>query len=61
MTALRHDWHRAEIRALFDLPFNDLLFKAQTVHRQHFDANAVQVSTLLSMIEAVVLELGQWY
>jgi biotin synthase len=49
MTALRHDWHRAEIRALFDLPFNDLLFKAQTVHRQHFDANAVQVSTLLSI------------
>lgn len=49
MTTLRHDWHRAEIRALFDLPFNDLLFQAQTVHRQHFDPNAVQVSTLLSI------------
>jgi len=49
MTALRHDWTRAELRALFDLPFNDLLFKAQTVHRAHFDPNAVQVSTLLSI------------
>lgn len=49
MTALRHDWNRAELRALFDLPFNDLLFQAQTVHRQHFDPNAVQVSTLLSI------------
>ncbi len=49
MTAVRHDWSRAELRALFDLPFNDLLFRAQTVHRQHFDPNAVQVSTLLSI------------
>ena len=49
ITTLRHDWHRAEIRALFDLPFNELLFQAQTVHRQHFDPNAVQVSTLLSI------------
>ena len=49
MTTLRHDWNRAELRALFDLPFNDLLFQAQTVHRQHFDPNAVQVSTLLSI------------
>lgn len=46
---LRHDWTRTEVRALFDLPFNDLLFQAQQVHRQHFDANAVQVSTLLSI------------
>ena len=46
---LRHDWSRNEIRALFDLPFMDLLFRAQTVHRQHFDANTVQVSTLLSI------------
>ena len=37
------------VKRLFDLPFNDLLFKAQTVHRQHFDPNAVQVSTLLSI------------
>src|SRR5574344_1615935 len=49
MTELRHDWSRQEIRNLFDLPFMDLLFKAQTVHRAHFDANAVQVSTLLSI------------
>ncbi|WP_336366264.1 biotin synthase BioB [Marinobacter sp. C2H3] len=45
----RHDWTLQEARALFELPFNDLLFRAQTVHRQHFDANEVQVSTLLSI------------
>ncbi|MCS2608377.1 biotin synthase BioB [Halomonas dongshanensis] len=45
----RHDWTLDEIDALFALPFNDLLFKAQQVHRAHFDANAVQVSTLLSI------------
>ena len=39
----------AQVEALFDLPFNDLLFKAQSVHRAHFDPNAVQVSTLLSI------------
>lgn len=42
-------WSIAEIVALYDLPFNDLLFKAQQVHREHFDANAVQLSTLLSI------------
>ena len=45
----RHDWRSAEIQALFDLPFNDLLFRAQSVHRRHFDPNAVQLSTLLSI------------
>jgi biotin synthase len=45
----RTDWTRAEVEALFALPFNDLLYSAQWVHRQHFDANAVQVSTLLSI------------
>ena len=49
MTAIRHDWTRADIRALFELPFADLLHRAQTVHRAHFDPNAVQVSTLLSI------------
>ena len=47
--APRHDWTLDEINALFALPFNDLLFQAQQVHRAHFDANAVQVSTLLSI------------
>jgi biotin synthase len=37
------------VAALFELPFNDLLYRAQTVHRQHFDPNAVQLSTLLSI------------
>jgi len=49
MTPIRHDWTRAEVLALFALPFNDLLFRAQQVHREHFDPNAVQVSTLLSI------------
>jgi biotin synthase len=46
---LRHNWQRSEVQALFDLPFNDLLFQAQTVHRQHFNPNQVQVSTLCSI------------
>jgi len=47
--ATRHDWRLAEVLALFAQPFNDLLFQAQSVHRAHFDANRVQVSTLLSI------------
>ncbi|GAA6204299.1 MULTISPECIES: biotin synthase BioB [Thalassotalea] len=46
---IRHDWSHAEVKALFDLPFNDLMFKAQTVHRENFNPNEVQVSTLLSI------------
>jgi biotin synthase len=46
---LRHDWSRAEILAFFERPFNDLLFAAQQAHRAHFDPNAVQISTLLSI------------
>ncbi|MEH6823100.1 MAG: biotin synthase BioB [Motiliproteus sp.] len=45
----RHDWTADQVQALFELPFNDLLFNAQVVHRQHFDPNQVQVSTLLSI------------
>ena len=46
---VRHNWTLEEVNALFKLPFNDLMFKAQTIHRQHFNANEVQVSTLLSI------------
>lgn len=46
---VRNDWSRAEIEALYQQPLMDLLFQAQQVHRQYFDANAVQVSTLLSI------------
>lgn len=46
---IRHDWQLAEIEALFTMPFNDLLFKAQTVHRVYFDPNEIQVSSLLSI------------
>jgi biotin synthase len=42
-------WSQAAARALFELPFADLIFRAQTVHRAHFDANEVQMSTLLSI------------
>ncbi|PFH28013.1 MULTISPECIES: biotin synthase BioB [Burkholderia] len=42
-------WRVADVVALFALPFNDLMFRAQQVHREHFDANAVQLSTLLSI------------
>jgi biotin synthase len=46
---LRNDWTRDEIQALYDQPFLDLVFEAQSVHRQHFQANSIQVSTLLSI------------
>ena len=49
MTALRHDWTRAEVLGLLELPFADLVARAQAVHRAHHDPNAVQVSTLLSI------------
>ena len=46
---VRHDWTRDEIGALFDLPFPELMFRAQSVHRQHFDPTEVQISALLSI------------
>ena len=49
MAELRNDWTLKEIKALFALPFNDLMFQAHTVHRECFDVNEVQVSTLLSI------------
>ena len=48
-SGLRHDWTREEVRALFDLPFPELLHRAGTAHRAHFDPTQVQVSTLLSI------------
>ncbi|MCS3526330.1 biotin synthase BioB [Acinetobacter johnsonii] len=46
---LRNDWTRDEIQALYQQPFLDLVFQAQQIHRQYFEANAIQVSTLLSI------------
>lgn len=46
---VRNDWTREEILALYDQPFLDLVFEAQRIHRQNFDANTIQVSTLLSI------------
>ena len=48
-SAVRHNWTIKEVQAMFALPFNDLMFEAQTIHRQHFNPNEVQVSTLLSI------------
>lgn len=45
----RHDWTRAEIEALFDLPFPELVFRAASVHRAHFASDEVQLSQLLSV------------
>ncbi|HEX3485468.1 MAG TPA: biotin synthase BioB [Micropepsaceae bacterium] len=46
---IRNDWTREEVRALFALPFNELIFRAQSLHRKYFDAREVQISTLLSI------------
>jgi len=46
---IRHDWTLPQVMGLFNLPFADLIFKAQSTHREHFDPNEVQVSTLLSI------------
>jgi biotin synthase len=46
---VRHDWTRADVRALFALPFPELIFRAQSIHRLHFDPTEVQISTLLSI------------
>ncbi|WP_373019345.1 biotin synthase BioB [Thiomicrorhabdus sp.] len=46
---IRHDWTVEEIREIMDQPFNDLIFQAQTVHRQYFDPNEVQTSTLVNI------------
>ena len=48
-TEVRHNWSREEVMALFDQPFSDLMYQAQTVHRANFDPNQVQVSTLCSI------------
>ena len=49
LAAPRHDWSRADVRALFELPFPELLFRAALAHRENFDPSEVQISTLLSI------------
>lgn len=49
MFSIRNDWTQAEVAALFELPFNDLVYKAQTLHRHFFPEQEVQISTLLSI------------
>jgi biotin synthase len=46
---VRHDWTRDEVRALFELPFLEFIFRAQRIHRLHFDPTEVQISTLISI------------
>ena len=48
-TKIRHDWRTDEVEQLFELPFPDLIYRAQNVHRSRFDPNVVQLSTLLSI------------
>lgn len=48
-TIIRHDWKIEEVLDLFSLPFGDLIFKAHTIHRENFDPNSVQLSTLCSI------------
>ncbi len=47
--SIRHDWQLTEILKLFNLPFNDLIFKAQSIHRANFNPNNIQLSTLLNI------------
>jgi biotin synthase len=49
VSELRHDWTPEDVKALFDLPFADLLWRAQALHRKYFEPNTVQLSTLLSI------------
>ncbi len=49
MVEIRNDWNLEEINALFNMPFNDLLFMAHSIHREIFDPNQVQVSSLLNI------------
>jgi biotin synthase len=48
-STIRHDWQTSEVLDLYALPFNDLLFKAQTIHRENFNPNEIQISSLLSI------------
>src|SRR5574343_1549363 len=48
-STIRHDWQADEVLALYALPFNDLLFQAQTIHRENFNPNEIQISSLLSI------------
>lgn len=47
--SIRHDWSAEEVSQIFRLPFNDLLYHAQGVHRHYFDANTIQLSTLINI------------
>lgn len=46
---IRHDWQTQDVLSLMNQPLNDLLFQAQTIHRKYFDANTIQLSTLLNI------------
>jgi biotin synthase len=49
ISPVRHDWQVSQVQSIYELPMNDLLFKAQLVHRENFDQNKVQTSTLMSI------------
>src|ERR1700731_5021599 len=49
LESIRHDWDRSEAEALYELPFADLMFRAQSIHRANFDPNHVETASLLSI------------
>ena len=49
LSSIRHDWSKQQVSDLLERPFNDLIFQAQLVHRENFNPNEVQLSTLLSI------------
>src|ERR1700721_2644470 len=49
LESIRHDWDRSEAEALYELPFADLMFQAQGIHRRNFDPNHVETASLLSI------------
>ena len=48
-TDIKNNWTTDALQEIYDLPFNDLLWKAQEIHRKHHDANKIQISTLMSI------------
>ena len=61
VSAIRHDWTREEVEAFYAMPFNDLLFQAQIVHRQHFDPNETSSEQLVGVESFVVQRPGHRY
>ena len=55
-TDIKNNWTTKELKDIYDLPFNDLLWKAQSVHRKYHNPNEIQISTLMSIKPGVALK-----